>query len=188
MANLRPAQQLDNVALAVQPAMLTVGVETELWLWVERGLTDTDHTVHARLAKANDNSSVYGQLIKLHVNGTAYTLTTDPDGYATQPLNLVAVDGQTTTYQITAVFEGAGFKTRNLTITDPYGPDYPVCTTMQWDFKASQNSVTLTVEASKTDATMSTQRTSSSPSYTRHRLLLLNLKPPRYYYDSLSES
>jgi hypothetical protein len=51
------------------------------------------------------------------------------------------------------VFEGIGFKTRNLTITDPYGHDYLVCTTMQWDFRASQNSVTLTVEPPKTDVT-----------------------------------
>jgi hypothetical protein len=73
----------------------------------------------------------------------------------TDILNLVAVSNQTTTYQIRAVFEGAGFKTRNLTITDPYGQDYLVCTTLQWDFKSSSNSVTLTVEAPKTDATVS---------------------------------
>jgi hypothetical protein len=96
------------------------------------------------------------QPIELDVNGTSYTLTTDPDGYATQPLNLIAVGGQTTTYQIQALFEGAGFKTRNLTVTDPYGQDHLVCTTLQWDFKASQNSVTLTVEAPKTDTTSST--------------------------------
>jgi hypothetical protein len=139
----------------VQFALLPVGVESELCLWVERGSTDTDHTVHARLARANNNGSISGQAIKLDVNGTKYTLTTNPDGCATQPLNLVAVGGQTTTYQIRAVFEGAGFKTKNLTVTDPYGRVYVVCTTMQWDFKASQNSVTLTVEAPKTDATVS---------------------------------
>jgi hypothetical protein len=120
-------------------------------LWVERGLTDTAHTVYARLAEARDNSSISGQPIKLDVNGTVYSLTTYSNGCVTQPLSLVAVGGKATKYQIYAVFEGAGFKTRNLTITDPYGPDYPVCTTMQWDFKASQNSVTLTVEAPKTD-------------------------------------
>jgi hypothetical protein len=107
--------------------------------------------VYARLAKARDNSSISGQPIKLDVNGTVYSLTTYSNGCVTQPLSLVAVGGKATKYQIYAVFEGAGFKTRNLTITDPYGPDYPVCTTMQWDFKASQNSVTLTVEAPKTD-------------------------------------
>lgn len=71
-------------------------------------------------------------------------------------LNSAATERQKTTYQVKAVFEGAGFKTRNLTITDPYGQDYPVCTTLQWDYKASQNRVTLTVEAPKTDATVST--------------------------------
>jgi len=70
-------------------------------------------------------------------------------------LNLVAVGGEATTYQIKAVFEGAGFRTRNLTVTDPYGHDYLVCTTLQWDFKSSQNSVTLMVEAPKTHATVS---------------------------------
>ncbi len=132
---------------------MTVGDETKLWLWVERGLTNTDHTLYARLVRANDNSSISGQLIKLDVNGAAYTGTTDPDGYVTQPLNLVAVGGEATTYQIRAVFEGAGFKTKNLTATGPYGHDYLVCTTLQWDFKSSQNSVTLTVEAPKTDVT-----------------------------------
>ena len=120
--------------------------------------------------------------MKLDVTGTSYTLRTDPDGCATQPLNLIAVGNQSTTYQILAVFEGAGFKTRNLTITDPYGHDYLVCTTMQWDFKSSQNSVTLTVEAPKTDTTVSTQHGSSSPSYTRLRLLLVNRKTQRCYY------
>ena len=90
---------------------------------------------------------VLDQLVELDVNGAAYTGTTDPDGYVTQPLNLVAVDGEATTYQIRAVFEGAGFKTKNLTATDPYGRNYPVCTTLQWDFEANQNSVTLMVEA-----------------------------------------
>jgi len=71
-------------------------------------------------------------------------------------LRLKSQSAQTSTYQVKAVFEGAGFKTRNLTITDPYGRDYLVCTTLQWDFKASQNSVTLTVEAPKTDTTAST--------------------------------
>jgi len=149
-------QAAANITLPIQPITLTVGVETELWLWVERGLTDTEHTVYARLLRANDNSSISGQLIKFDVDGALYTGTTDTDGYVTQPLNLVAVGGEATTYQVKAVFEGAGFKTRNLTITDPYGQDYAVCTTLQWDFKASQNSVSLTVEAPKTDTTAST--------------------------------
>jgi len=69
-------------------------------------------------------------------------------------LSLVAVGGKATKYQIKATFEGAGFKTKNLTVTDPYGQDYAVCTTMQWDFKSSQNMATLTVEAPKTDVTV----------------------------------
>jgi len=71
-------------------------------------------------------------------------------------LRLKSQSAQTSTYQVKALFEGAGFKTRNLTITDPYGQDYPVCTTLQWDFKSSQNSVSLAVEAPKTDVTSST--------------------------------
>jgi len=99
---------------------------------------------------------ILDQLVELDVSTTLYTLTTDETGYATQPLNLVAIGGQSTTYQIRAVFEGVGFKTSSLTVKDPYGRDYPVCTTMQWDFKPSQNMVTLTVEAPKTDVTSST--------------------------------
>jgi hypothetical protein len=73
---------------------------------------------------------VANQALKLDVNGTIYTLTTNTTGYSTQLLNLVAVGGQSTTYQIRAVFEGVGFKTRNLTATDPYGHDYLTCTTL----------------------------------------------------------
>jgi len=156
IAKVKDGQAVANVTLAIRPITLTVGVETKLWLWVERGLTDTEHTVYARLVRANDSSPPpSGQLIKLDVSGKACTLTTNSSGYANQSLNLVAVGGQTTTYQIRAMFEGAGFKTRNLTVKDPYGHDYPVCTTLQWDFKPSQNMVTLTVEAPKTDVTSS---------------------------------
>jgi hypothetical protein len=42
-----------------------------------------------------------------------------------------------------------------VTATDPYGREYLVCTTNQWDFKFSQNLVTLMVEAPKTDVTVS---------------------------------
>jgi len=156
VAKTRSVQALGNVTLATRPVTLTVGVETELWLWVERGSTDTDHTVYARLAQAISSIPISGQLIKFDVDGMPYAGTTDPDGYVAQLLNLVAVGGEATTYQVKAVFEGAGFKTRNLTITDPYGQDYLVCTTLQWDYKASQNSVTLMVEAPKTDTTAST--------------------------------
>ena len=156
IAKVQDDQPVANVTLAIQPVTLSVGVETRLWLWVERGLTNTDHTVYARLVRANDSSPLpSGQLIKLDVSGAPYMLTTNSSGHATQPLNLVAVGGQSTTYQVRAVFEGAGFKTSNLTIPDPYGRDYLVCTTMQWDFKSSQNSVTLIVEAPKTDTTVS---------------------------------
>lgn len=119
-------------------------------------LTSTEHTVYARLVRAaNDTVGVSDQVLKLDVGGTVYTLTTNSSGHVTQPLNLVAVGGQSTTYFVRALFEGAGFKTRSLTVKDPYGRDYPVCTTMQWDFKPSQNSATLTVEAPKTDITVS---------------------------------
>jgi len=111
--------------------------------------------VYARLVRAaNETEAVSNQLIKLDVSGKACTLTTNSSGYANQSLNLVAVGGQSTMYQIRAVFEGVGFKTSSLTVTDPYGHDYPVCTTLQWDFKPSQNMVTLTVEAPKTDASV----------------------------------
>jgi len=53
------------------------------------------------------------------------------------------------------MLEGANSTTRNLAITGPYGRDYAICTTLQWDFKSSQNTVTLTIEAPKTDATVS---------------------------------
>jgi len=156
-AKVKDGQAVANVTLAIRPITLTVGVETKLWLWVERGLTNTDHMVYARLVRAADENVAVGkQNLKLDVSGTVYTLTTNSSGYANQSLCLVAVGGQTTTYQIRAVFEGAGFKTINLTVTDPYGRNYAVCTTLQWDFRSSQNSVTLTVEAPKTDTTVST--------------------------------
>jgi len=51
------------------------------------------------------------------------------------------------------MFDGTNAQTRNLAVTDPNGQDYVVCTTIQYAYKSSQNTATLTVEPPKTDVT-----------------------------------
>jgi len=153
VAKVKEGQALANVTLSMRPVTLTVGTETKLWLSVERCSTNTEHTVYARLIRARDSTPIADQLIKLDVNGTVYTLTTNSTGYVRQALKLETIGGQATTYQVKATFEGTNPQTRSLEVTDPYGKEYAVCTTIQYGYKPSSNSASLTVEPPKTDVT-----------------------------------
>jgi len=152
VAKVADGQPVANVTLSMQPITLTVGVETQLWLTIERSSTSTNHTIIARLIKARDSTPLSNQSIKLEVNDAVYTLTTNGTGHVKQALKLEAVGGQATTYQVKATFDGANPQTRNLTVADQLGQNYVVCTTMQYGYKPSSNSASLTVEPPKTDA------------------------------------
>ncbi|MFX0203044.1 MAG: hypothetical protein ACFFCW_43630 [Candidatus Hodarchaeota archaeon] len=114
------------------------------------------HRIYARLIRARDSTPVADQLIKLDVKGMVYTLTWNGTGYVKQALELETIGGQATTYQVKATFDGTNPQTRSLTITDPYGEEYAVCTTIQYGYKPSSNSASLTVEPPKTDVTAPT--------------------------------
>ncbi len=143
-------QDLANCTLAVQPVTLTVGTETCLWLWIERDHTGTGHTIYGRLEQ--DSLGIPGETIELGVNGTVYTLTTNGTGHISLPIELQPVDEQATTYQITATFNGTNPQTLNATTKNPYGTEYPVCTTTQYDLRPASNSITLIVGPQSTDA------------------------------------
>lgn len=68
--------------------MLTVGVETELWLWVERGSTSTEHTISARLVRGRNSTGIQDQTVKVDVSGAVSALTSKATGHVKQIFNL----------------------------------------------------------------------------------------------------
>lgn len=95
--------------------------------------------------------------IKFKVNEKQYTNTTGSDGRFSLTVNLPPADNQPTTYQIFAMFEGDENKTAVAYATTPNGTQVPVCTTMQFGFKPSANTVSLTVEPQSTTTTQQTK-------------------------------
>jgi hypothetical protein len=90
--------------------------------------------------------------VTLNVNGTAYQLQTSSSGYATLYLNLPPGDTSANTYQVQATFKGTNPRSTSLNASDPYGDQYPVCTTNQYDLLPSTNSSTLFVLLQYTDS------------------------------------
>jgi hypothetical protein len=142
----------------VQPVTLNVGEKTGLLLEAWRDSQGTGHTVYARLVDGG-GSPLGGQAVTLNVNGTAYALQTnqsayqDQSGYVTLYLTLQPGDaGAANAYQVMAMFNGTNPRSANLTAEDPYGDQYAVCTTIQYDLRPSTNSSTLAVLLQSTDA------------------------------------
>jgi len=152
MARVAPGQDIANVTLATQPVTLTVGKETKLLLWVERGSANLEHTFYAKLVEAKTSAAMPSQIIKLDINGTVYNLPTNQTGLATKVLWL-----EVAAYQVQALFEGTNPQSVNVTAKNPYGEPYPACTTIQYDFKPSMNSTVLTVEPQATQALTTTK-------------------------------
>lgn len=157
MAKVHPNQNLANVTLAVEPVTLSVGVETRLFFMLGRESTSTLHVIYGGLVRASDNSSVPNQTVKLNVNGTAYTFTTNETGWIRFQRQLQPVNGTLTIYQIQASFEGIDPKSANLTAKDPFGQEYAVCTTIQYNLRPTVNSVVLRVTPQGTDADIPTK-------------------------------
>jgi hypothetical protein len=150
-----------NRTLASQPVTLKVGYETELKLWVERGHSNTEHTISGRLTDKSAGTGVGDKTIKITVNGAEYIKTTDSSGYFTLRLDLQPRDEKPTTYQITASFEGDETQIARAYTTTPNGTSYPVCTTMQTVYWPSSNTAALTVESPSTTATADSESTAT---------------------------
>jgi hypothetical protein len=90
-------------------------------------------------------------------NGSAHLLTTNDTGCATLHLSLQRGDSLANACRFPATFNGTNPRKANLTAKDPYGSEYTVCTTVQYDLRLSSNSSSLAVllqsaEAMKTRA------------------------------------
>jgi hypothetical protein len=150
-ASVKSDTTIGNRTLAVQPLTLTVGSETSLLLEAWRDPQGTGHTIYARLVDAS-GSGLSGYTVTLTVNGTAYTQQTNNTGYVTLHLALQPGDTSANTYQVMATFNGTNPKSANTTASDPYGDQYAVCTTTQYDLRPSTNSSTLSVLLQSSDA------------------------------------
>ena len=146
-------QLLANCTLAVQPVTLTVGNETQLLLSAWRDQQDTGHTICAELVDGFGHELGKGYTVTLTVNNTAYTLQTNSTGYVTLHLALQPGDTTANTYEVMAMFNRTNPRSFSINASDPYGDQYAVCTTNQYDLRPSTNSSTLSVLLQTTDAT-----------------------------------
>jgi hypothetical protein len=142
---------IGNCSLAVQPVTLTVGAETQMLLEAWRDSQGTGHTIDAQLVNGS-GYPLQGQNLTVTVNGTSYQQQTNGTGYVTLHLALQPGDASANTYQVMASFNGTNSRSANLTTEDPYGDQYAVCITNQYDLRPSMNSSTLTVLLQSTDA------------------------------------
>jgi hypothetical protein len=150
-ASVKSDNTIGNCSLAVQPVTLTVGNETRLLLEAWRDQQGTGHTVYARLLNGS-GSGLQNQTVTLTVNGTAHPLQTNSTGYATLRLTLQPGDTSANTYQVMASFNGTNPRSASLNASDPYGDQYAVCTSNQYDLRPSTNCSTLAVLLQSTDA------------------------------------
>jgi hypothetical protein len=156
-ATVESDNSIGNCTLAVQPVTLTVGNETQLLLQAWRDPQDTGHTIYAQLMDGSGCPFGTGYTVTLAVNNTAYTLQTNSTGYVTLHLALQPGDTSANMYEVMATFKGTNPRSANLTALDPYGDQYAVCTTNQYDLRPSTNSSTLAVLLQTTDAITATK-------------------------------
>jgi hypothetical protein len=151
-ASVKSSDSILNWTLAIQPVTLTVGNETQLLLQAWRDPSGIGHTICAQLV----NGSGYplsSQNVTLTVNGTAYALPpTNGRGYVTLHLALQPGDTSANMYEVMATFNGTNPRSFSINGTDPYGDQYAMCTTNQYDLRPSTNSSTLAVLLQTTDA------------------------------------
>jgi len=136
--------------IASSPVQLTVGTETRLLLNVTRDYNSTKHVFNARLLSGS--SGVGGKTIKLKLNQTEYSNTTDADGLARIMLWLSPqANNNQTSFNVVASFEGDGTSIALAYHTLPNGTQYSVCQTIQYNpFKPSSNSTSITVQPQTT--------------------------------------
>ena len=137
--------------IASSPVQLTVGTATRLLLNATRDFNSTRHVFNAKLLSGS--SGVSSKTIKLKLNQTEYSNTTDANGLAQFVLWLSPqADNSQTNYNVVASFGGDSTLVAKARFTLPNGTQYDVCTTIQYDsFKPSANSTSITVRPQTTD-------------------------------------
>jgi hypothetical protein len=129
-----------------------------LQLNVSRDGTSTRHNVSGRLLYGS--GGVSGKPVKIYVNDVEktilYTYGLNGD-FSLAGLDLPPVNNQPTTYQIRAVFEGDNPCTATAYAKTPNGTSYAACTTIEYGYKPSSNSASVTVEAPTSVVTVPTK-------------------------------
>jgi hypothetical protein len=141
--------------IASNPVQLTVSKATKLFLRTTRSEDSTEHTVDGWLQWGIQG--VRDKTITVKVNDTVYTLATNENGYFKTTLKLEPRDYKPTTYMITATFEGDSPLNATAWTYTLDGQRFAACTTIQYGYKPSCNSTTVTVEPQATQETMSTK-------------------------------
>jgi hypothetical protein len=148
MAKIKTSGDEVPQGIAGNPVQLTVSKSTKLLLNVTRGDND-EHTVKGWLKYGG--SAVPGKTIKLKVNYTEETFTTDGYGSFSKTLKLLVRDNKATLYAVLASFEGDQPKNATAWTRMLDGTRYAACTTIQFGYKPSSNSTSLTVQPQATD-------------------------------------
>jgi len=134
------------------PIQLTVARTTVLLLNVSRDNATSEVAVEGWL-KWGD-SDVSWKTVKIKVNETEYSRTTDVSGhFVLNNIDLKAVDNKPTDYVISATFEGDSAINVTAWADALDGTSYPACTTIQFNHRPSVNQATVTVEPRATQVT-----------------------------------
>jgi hypothetical protein len=143
--------------LVSSPAVLIVDKETALILNVDKDRCGFNHVFSGCLLDYGE--PVVNKQVVIKVNGTALCVVeTSSDGTFSVTVNLPAVDGKPTSYQVGAVFYGDDALNLTGLATLPNGTAYAVCTTLQYfGYKPVSNSTTLTVLLQATDTAAQTK-------------------------------
>jgi len=87
----------------------------------------------------SEGAGVAFRTIKLWVNDTQISVSTDSEGQFTKSLNLEPINDKSATYQIQAVFEGDTPSSATAYAITMNGTRYPVSTTIKYGYKPASN-------------------------------------------------
>jgi len=136
------------------PVQLTISKSTRILLNVTRG-ENSEHVVRGWLKYGG--SAVGSKPVTVMVNETKYILTTNQSGYFSKSLTLLPRDNKQTLYTVTASFEGDQAKNATAWAQTLDGQRYAACTAIQYGFRPSANSTTLTVQPQATQTATQTK-------------------------------
>lgn len=165
MVMVVPGQSVDNKQvrpIISQPVTLKVGSNTTITLEISRVKDSTEHRIGGWL-KSGSSVLPSFQPITIKVNETVYSALTGWGGYfkLEKPLNLQPLNDKATAYTVMAIFNGSNPRSATKNATAPDGQTYPVCTTIQYDYKPSTNYVSLIIEPLATSGIASSDATTT---------------------------
>jgi hypothetical protein len=143
--------------------MLTVARATTLSLQVSKEEDSSNHIVSGKLESYINPHGIEDKIITIKINETTTgdyyeeNVTTDNNGEFDLPRTFKALESGTANYLISAMFAGEYGGHVEAWAKTPDGSSYAVCTTDQWNYKASATSTSLSVKPQATHATNQTK-------------------------------